>query len=68
MTTTYKSFREHLIECKERGNLIEVDASKYGTFPEKLLVCIEYKSICHSGVCRGERMGEQDDFPPDVGC
>ena len=52
----YKSFREQFLECRKNGNLIDVDVSKYGTFPKKLLVCLKYKCICHSGVCRHERI------------
>ena len=52
----YKSFRTQFLECKEDGNLISVDASTYGNFPERLLICIKHKSICHSGVCRHERI------------
>jgi len=58
----YKSFREQFLECKENGNLISVDISKYGpgVFPKKILVCIKYKCICHSGVCREERIKNSD--------
>ncbi len=51
----YKSFRKQFLECKENGNLIEIDASSYGNFPSVALVCLKYKSTCHSGVCRKER-------------
>ena len=66
----YKSFREQLLECKENGNLISIDIAKYGPgmFPKKILVCIKHESICYSGVCLGERVGEQDEYPGDVGC
>jgi len=56
----YKSFREQFLECKESGNLIRVSCSiykgLYKNFPDEILVCIKHKSICHSGVCRSERM------------
>jgi hypothetical protein len=56
----YKSFRKQYLECKANGNLIKVDASSYAklfkSFPEVALVCIKYKSVCGSGVCRDERI------------
>lgn len=71
----YKSFREQILECRENGNQIEVDVSKYnffGTkkmvFPTKILVCVKYQCVCSSKVCAGERIGETDEYPGDVGC
>jgi hypothetical protein len=57
----YKSYREQFMKCRENGNLIDVDISAYGVFPKKALVCIKYKCVCHSGVCREERMNKQND-------
>jgi len=56
----YKSFRDKLKGCKEYGNLVEIDMSVYGKFPKTALVCLKYKSICHSGICRDERIQKQD--------
>lgn len=71
----YKSFRDQIIECKESGNQIEVDISKYNLFgskdkpfPTKILVCVKYQCVCSSKVCAGERIGEEDVYPGDVGC
>ena len=64
MLVSYKSFREHFIECKRTGNLIEVDVSKYSTFPKIALVCLKYKTICHSGICRDERIKEEEIHGP----
>lgn len=67
----YKSFREQHLECIENGNLISIDISIYGPkmFPKKISVCVKYKSICYSGVCKAERMGvPPDEHPGDVGC
>lgn len=54
----YKSFREQFLECKKNGNLISINISIYGPkiFPENILVCIKYKSVCYSGVCKDERI------------
>ena len=57
----YKPFRKQFIECKESGNLIEIDISSYRTFPKTALVCLKYKSVCHSGVCRNERISEKNE-------
>ncbi len=63
----YKSFREKLLECKKNGNLIKVDISEYNTFPKTALVCLKYKTICHSGICRDERIQEdKDDIISDL--
>ncbi len=63
----YKSFREKFIDCKENGNLIEVDISKYSTFPKIALVCLKHKTVCHSGICRDERIQEnKDDIISDL--
>lgn len=55
----YKSFREKLIDCKKTGNLVEIDISKYNSLPKVALVCLKYKTICHSGVCLDERSQKQ---------
>jgi hypothetical protein len=52
----YKSFRKQFLECKHNGNLIEVDISAYNSFPKTALVCLKHKCVCHSGVCKEERM------------
>lgn len=66
----YKPYREQFLECKENGNLIKIDICTYGPgmFPKEILVCVKYKSVCYSGVCKGERMGKPSDHPNDVGC
>lgn len=66
----YKNLRQQMIECKESGNLIEVDVSDEMYFHrmiglhyvgdvelEKINVCIEYKCICNGGIpgCREKR-------------
>ena len=61
MKEKYKSFRKQFTECHKNGNLIEVDGSVLkevcgSKLLDKLLVCTKYKSICHSGVCREERI------------
>ncbi len=55
----YKSFREKFIDCKKTGNLVEIDISKYNSFPKIALVCLKYKTICHSGICLDERTQKQ---------
>jgi len=57
----YKSFRNQFTECHENGNLIHVDGSILNgicgsKLHDKLLVCVKHKCICHSGVCREERI------------
>jgi len=52
---TYKSFREQMQDCEKSGNLILIDISKYNGFMKTALVCIKYKSLCYSGVCKYER-------------
>lgn len=65
----YKSFRDQCIECKANGNLIEIDISslKLKMMPgllsgckelldtDSMLVCLKYKSNCHSKACAPER-------------
>ena len=65
----YKSFREQCLECKASGNQIEVDVSilKLKMLPglfsgvkdlmdtDKILICLKYKSVCHSGACAADR-------------
>jgi len=51
----YKSFREQMQDCEKSGNLICVDISKYGFLMKTALVCIKYKSVCYSGLCKYER-------------
>ena len=61
----YKPFSKQFRECKENGNQIAI------TIPEKMylsfkdaehiqthtcLVCLKYKTICGSIVCKKERM------------
>lgn len=58
MSINYKSFREQHLECIENGNLVEIDISKYNTFPKIVLTCLKYKCACNSGACRDERITE----------
>lgn len=64
-----KSFRNQCIECKQTGNMIEVDISvlKLTSLPgilsgikksmdvKTILVCLKYRSVCSSKVCKEER-------------
>jgi len=56
----YKPFREQFIECGENGNRIKVDTlpmkAVWGHDVGEILVCVKNKCICHSGVCKEERI------------
>ena len=52
----YKSFREQIQDCEKSGNLIRVNISEYSKFMKIILICIKYKSVCFSGLCKNERM------------
>ena len=56
----YKAFSKQFKECDDNGNLMKIDTTIYGGFPSAVLVCIKYKSICHSGVCRHERVKKDE--------
>jgi hypothetical protein len=56
----YKAFSKQFKECQDNGNLMKIDTTMYGSFPSAVLVCIKYKSICHSGVCRDERIKKDE--------
>jgi hypothetical protein len=56
----YKPFSEQYRDCKYNGNLLEIDTTIYGGFPTAVLVCVKHKSICHSGVCRDERIKKDE--------
>ena len=50
-----KSFRDQMKECKNNGNLIDVDISVYDIFSKIALVCLKNKEVCHSKLCLEER-------------
>ena len=49
------SFPPSGVDNRIDGNLIEIDISKYNSFPKIALVCLKHKTICHSGICLDER-------------
>jgi len=50
-----KSYRKQALECDKNGNRIEISCIMCGQIN---LVCIKYKTYCHSRVCMAERMEE----------
>lgn len=51
--TKYKSYREQGIECSQNGNRIEIPCYWCN---HSILVCIKYKTYCHSKVCLKDRL------------
>lgn len=49
----YKSYRQQGIECSENGNRIEIPCVKCNQIN---LICIKYKTYCHSKACLKERI------------
>lgn len=59
-----KGYREQYIECRNNGNLIEVDISTYGYDLKVALICLKNKAACNSKLCSKERklhIGEKDE-------
>ncbi|MBM3211105.1 hypothetical protein FJZ33_02730 [Candidatus Poribacteria bacterium] len=52
-----KSFRIQTQECVKTGNRIEVPCIRCS---QVNLICLKYKAYCSSGLCRWERMNEQE--------
>lgn len=52
MKRKYKSFREQFKECEKNGNLIEIPCIHCEGIN---LICIKYKTYCHSKACLKER-------------
>lgn len=52
MIKKYKSYREQGLECDKNGNRILISAP-YSQ--QSILVCVKYKTYCHSGACAKER-------------
>jgi len=49
----HRSFRDQMIECKKTGDqfLVQDSFSDHQT-----IVCVRFKTSCHSGVCRHKRI------------
>jgi hypothetical protein len=54
-----KGFRKQYSECRKSGVMKEIDCPyPFGkSCPQKILLCTKYMEVCHSGVCRKERLG-----------
>ena len=50
----YIGYRKQGIECDKKGNRIEVPCIRCSQIN---LICIKYKTYCHSKVCLSERTG-----------
>jgi len=60
----HESFRDQSMECKKTGNrfLIEVPDARgfYVSVPAcAVIVCVQFKTYCHSKACREMRIGLQ---------
>jgi hypothetical protein len=49
----YIGYREQEIQCDKNGNRIEVSCVRCS---QTNLICIKYKTYCHSGACLKERL------------
>ena len=55
MKTKYKSFRDYSLECAHKGNRFCVPCVRCEQIN---LICVKYKTYCHSRVCLQERLNE----------
>jgi len=55
-----KSFREQYKECKESGNTFIIDyPSLSDSKMSSVVVCVKYKTHCHSNACFEERKNKE---------
>jgi len=52
----FKVFSEQFRECNNNGNCISVHIPKLEPPFDTELICVKYRKICRSDVCKNERM------------
>lgn len=51
-----RSFRTQMKVCTNSENLILINIEKYGYEIKQALVCLKNKEVCHSNLCKKERL------------